>query len=52
MKNNEHGQTVIEYVLVLVLIVLLLVLAFDTASVDEAIGRATDRVEEHMLEDE
>lgn len=47
--TNRKGQTVIEYVLVMVLIVLVIVLAFDSARVGDAIGRAVDNVEEHMV---
>lgn len=49
IAGDIHGQTIIEYVLVMVLIVLVIVLAFDSGRVGDAIGRAVDNVEAHMV---
>jgi len=51
-KDNESGQTLIEYVLVVVLIVLVLISAFQLANIGDAVKIQGDKIQNHLTDTE
>jgi Flp pilus assembly pilin Flp len=48
--EDEHGQTTIEYVLVLVIVVLVIFFALRTSAINEAIVEASGKIANKILE--